>query len=55
MPARTYLDEVLCNKMRQKLMFNPRETATKLTYLHKLGAQAGPSPSRDGAMFTFKA
>jgi hypothetical protein len=31
MPATTYLDEALCNKIRQKLMFNPRDTATKLT------------------------
>jgi hypothetical protein len=31
MPARIYLDELLCNKMRQKVMFNPRETARKLT------------------------
>ncbi len=25
------LYELLCNKIRQKLMFNPRDTATKLT------------------------
>jgi len=31
MPARTYLDELLCNKTRQKLTFHPRETARKLT------------------------
>jgi hypothetical protein len=31
MPARIYLDELLCSKMRQKVMFNPRETARKLT------------------------
>jgi hypothetical protein len=31
MPATTCLDELPCNKIRQKLMFNPRETAMKLT------------------------
>ena len=35
------LDELLCNKIRQKLKFNPRDTATKLTYFTNWGRKRG--------------